>query len=148
LVKEGYTGSPSRPFFPLTEGFAQRSNNSRVGMYGELIVIADTRVFSGPDGASEDVYYQCDAKVRSEACLPVFRPGALNAASRPSAEHGSGGDGGVIGIIDAECWRPNAYPVPSVAGFTEEGAQGPIELLIAACIVLGEADLLMPAASS
>lgn len=81
LVKLAYHGRPSRAEFPLTEAFAETSNNSRVGLSGWGVVIDDVAEWRAQGGS----YYQCDPMVRSEVCLPV-----LDAEGR------------VLGIIDAE----------------------------------------------
>ena len=81
LLKLAYRGAPSRATFPLTEAFAEISNNSRVGLTGWGVVIDDVHAWKA-DGAG---YYQCDPAVLSEVCLPV-----LDAEGR------------VLGIIDAE----------------------------------------------
>ena len=59
-------------------------------------------------------YYTCDAKVRSEACIPIF-----------------GSDGKVIGIMDAEAFAPNVFRPAQKLG-----------AVLAACQQLGESDLL------
>ncbi len=84
LVKEAYVGVFSRAEFPLTKEFAQKSNNSTVGLSGNAVVIADVFAHAGP-------YYKCDGKVRSEFCGPIFH------------------DGEIIGIIDAEAFQPNFF---------------------------------------
>lgn len=81
LVKLAYRGAPSRAEFPLTEGFAAGSNNSRVGLTGWGVVIDDVAVWRDMGGS----YYECDPKVKSEVCLPVLDE-----------------EGVVLGIIDAE----------------------------------------------
>lgn len=81
LVKLAYLGTPSRAEFPLTESFAEHSNNSRVGLTGWGVVIDDVALWQAEGGS----YYQCDPKVKSEVCLPV-----LDASGR------------VLGILDAE----------------------------------------------
>ncbi len=81
LVKLAYMGLPSRAEFPLTEAFAEKSNNSRVGLSGRGLVIQDVVAHADAGGS----YYVCDPKVKSEVCLPV-----LDDAGR------------VLGIIDAE----------------------------------------------
>ncbi len=81
LVKLAYLGLPSRAEFPLTEAFAEKSNNSRVGLSGWGVVIEDIAAWRADGGG----YYECDPKVRSEVCLPVVD------------EHDR-----VLGIIDAE----------------------------------------------
>ena len=48
LVKEAYTGEPSRAIFPLTNEFAEISNNSWVGMKGIGKVIQDVNNYDGP----------------------------------------------------------------------------------------------------
>jgi L-methionine (R)-S-oxide reductase len=64
LVKLSYQGAPSRAEFPLS---------------GQARILNDVHAHIAAGGA----YYECDPKVRSEACVPW-------------------GDGGVQGIIDAE----------------------------------------------
>ncbi|TDR71446.1 GAF domain-containing protein [Paludibacterium purpuratum] len=81
LVKMAYHGRPSRAEFPLTEAFADVSNNSRVGLSGWGVVIEDVAEWRALGGS----YYQCDPTVRSEVCLPVLDD-----------------TGRVLGIIDAE----------------------------------------------
>lgn len=88
LLKLAYRGLPSRAEFPLTEAFAVASNNSKVGRSGRGVVIDDVRQWQSEGGA----YYECDPKVRSEVCLPVF-----DAA------------GEVIGILDAESAQPGFF---------------------------------------
>jgi len=87
LVKVAYVGAPSRAVFPLTPAFARGSNNSLVGLSGDAVVVSDTRALG-----ADDAYYACDGRVRSEFCLPV-------ADAR----------GAVVGIVDAEAWRPRAF---------------------------------------
>jgi len=81
LVKLAYLGLPSRAEFPLTEAFAETSNNSRVGLTGWGVLIEDVAVWRAEGGG----YYECDPKVKSEVCLPVVD------------EHDR-----VLGILDAE----------------------------------------------
>ncbi|MDX2013238.1 MAG: hypothetical protein SFW67_23785 [Myxococcaceae bacterium] len=81
LVKLSARGAPSRAEFPLTDDFEQRSNNVAVARRGTGLVIQDVHAHVQAGGA----YYECDPKVRSEACLPVFAR-----------------DGSVCGIVDAE----------------------------------------------
>jgi putative methionine-R-sulfoxide reductase with GAF domain len=81
LVKLSYLGRHSRAEFPLTEDFAAKSNNSRVGLSGWGAVIDDVEQWCQLGGG----YYTCDPAVQSEVCLPV-----LDA------------EGKVLGIIDAE----------------------------------------------
>lgn len=81
LVKLAARGIPSRAEYPLTDAFAAKSNNVAVALSGTARVIADVKAHASTGGA----YYECDPKVRSEACLPVF-----------------GSDGKVIGVVDAE----------------------------------------------
>jgi putative methionine-R-sulfoxide reductase with GAF domain len=84
LVKEAYVGSHSRAEFPLTEAFAERSNNSTVGLSGEAVLVNDVGDYDGP-------YYECDDRVQSEFCCPVL----------------AGDD--VVGIIDAEAHQPEFF---------------------------------------
>lgn len=93
LVKLAYFGAPSRAEFPLTEAFAAISNNSRVGLTGVAKVINDVTAYVTTGGE----YYTCDPKVLSEACLPLF-----------SAE------GEIVGIIDAEAFRSEAYSIDAL----------------------------------
>lgn len=92
LVKLAYQGTPSRAEFPLTEQFAQLSNNSTVGLSGKAIVIESVENFDGP-------YYECDANVKSEACLPIF-----------DSEFEK-----VIGIVDAESFEDGYFNDEKVA---------------------------------
>lgn len=87
LVKEAYVGAASRALFPLTPEFAAHSNNSTVAMSGDGMHLPDVA------GLDDDVpYYACDARVQSELCLPITTP-----------------EGKVIGIMDAEAWRPRHF---------------------------------------
>lgn len=88
LVKLAYVGAPSRAFFSLTEAFATHSNNSSVAMTRQTVIIHSVR-----DMPHEDPFYVCDAKVQSELCAPICDDAT----------------GEVIGIIDAEAWRPGHY---------------------------------------
>jgi L-methionine (R)-S-oxide reductase len=81
LVKLSYHGRPSRAEFPLTETFAELSNNSRVGLSGWGVVVEDVDAWRAAGGS----YYACDPAVQSEVCLPVIDE-----------------EGRVLGIIDAE----------------------------------------------
>ncbi len=81
LVKLSYVGAPSRAEFPLTPDFAKRSNNVTVALNKKALILADVQAHVAAGGA----YYECDPKVRSEACLPLVSP-----------------QGAVVGIIDAE----------------------------------------------
>jgi L-methionine (R)-S-oxide reductase len=84
LVKEAYAGEHSRAEFPLTESFAERSNNATVGRTGEAVLVDDVDDYDGP-------YYECDDSVQSEFCCPVL----------------AGND--VVGIIDAEAHEPDFF---------------------------------------
>lgn len=88
LVKLAYFGAPSRAEFPITAEFAQISNNSSVAISGHARIIAEVASYVATGGE----YYTCDPKVQAEACLPLF---AAN--------------GDLIGIIDAEAFKPNLY---------------------------------------
>ncbi|SEL57766.1 GAF domain-containing protein, putative methionine-R-sulfoxide reductase [Roseateles sp. YR242] len=83
LVKLAYFGAESRAEFPLTEAFAQGSNNSAVGLSGRGRVINDVAAFVAEGGG----YYTCDPKVKAEACLPLFNEA-----------------GSVVGILDSEAF--------------------------------------------
>src|SRR5206468_690344 len=85
LVKESYLGVMSRPEFPLTQEFAEHSNNSTVGLTGKAVIIQDVRAHAGP-------YYNCDSKVNSELCVPIINQ-----------------NNAIIGIIDAESFKPNHF---------------------------------------
>lgn len=85
LVKESYYGRPSRAEFPLTPEFAQKSNNSTVGLTGKGVLVKDVASYKGP-------YYECDIEVISELCLPIFTKNQE-----------------VVGIIDAESFNLNFF---------------------------------------
>jgi putative methionine-R-sulfoxide reductase with GAF domain len=88
LVKLAYEGVPSRAEFPLTEAFAKTSNNSTVGREGTARVLNDVHAHVKSGGA----YYECDPRVRAEACVPVL-----------------GEAGEVLGIVDAESSTPGFF---------------------------------------
>ena len=87
LLKLAYVGAASRAYFPLTPEFAAGSNNSTVGLKGCTVHIPDVAALRG-----SAPYYNCDGKVRTECCLPIFGEG-----------------GAVIGIVDAEAFAVNAF---------------------------------------
>jgi len=89
LAKEAYVGEPSRAEFPLTESFAERSNNATVGLTGEAVLVDDVAEYDGP-------YYECDESVRSEFCCPIL----------------VGDD--VVGIVDAEAHEPEHFTAERV----------------------------------
>ena len=113
LLKLAYIGSPSRPYFPLTPAFAEGSNNSTVAMSGNAVVYHD--VLALP---IDSPYYVCDAKVRAEACVPIFAPG---------------GSDTVIGIMDVESFTPDVF----------RSAEG-LGAVLAACEQLSQLDMLRP----
>lgn len=86
LVKLAYQGVPSRAEFPLTPEFAELSNNSTVGLTGKPVIIQSVKSHQGS-------YYNCDAAVNSEACLPIFAQGTSD----------------VVGIIDVESFAENHF---------------------------------------
>ncbi|QEL55130.1 GAF domain-containing protein [Chromobacterium paludis] len=88
LVKLAYKGVESRAEFPLTEEFAAISNNSRVGLTGWAVMLDDVAQWREEGGG----YYECDPKVKSEACLPVLHS-----------------DDNVLGIIDAESFQTGHF---------------------------------------
>jgi L-methionine (R)-S-oxide reductase len=94
LVKLAYDGAISRSEYPLTEQYAQISNNVLVGLTGQSKLINNVSEYVEQGGA----YYTCDPKVQSEACLPIF-----------DAEQN------VIGIIDAEAFNNDFFDLPCVA---------------------------------
>lgn len=87
LRKEAYVGRPSRPVFPLTEEFAAMSNNSTAALSGRGILVEDVEEHL----KAGRPYYECDAAVRSELCLPV------NDGNR------------VVGLIDLEAFVPRRF---------------------------------------
>jgi putative methionine-R-sulfoxide reductase with GAF domain len=94
LVKEAYDADPpnhTRAEFPISEEWAQKSNNVKVAISREPVLIQNI-------AEHRDVYYRCDARVLSEFCAPVL--------SRT---------GRCVGIIDAEAHRPYAFSDPCVA---------------------------------
>ncbi len=111
LVKLAYRGTESRAEFPLTREFARKSNNTTVGLTGKGIIINDIERYLWEQGGP---YYQCDSKVHSEACLPIF----------------SGDGEEVIGIVDAESYERNKFSVRELT------------TLVATAIVLE--DLIVP----
>ena len=68
LVKVSYIGRASRPEFPLTAEFAERSTNSTVGLTGRATVIDDVSRHVEAGGG----FYVCDDGVQSEACVPIL----------------------------------------------------------------------------
>jgi|GEM_PF-689950 len=96
LVKLVYRGIASRAEFPLTKEFARKSNNSTVGLTGKAVLINDIEKYLWKQGGP---YYQCDSKVLSEACLPIFDASGTT----------------VIGIIDAESFERNKYSATELA---------------------------------
>lgn len=91
LCKEAYTGRPSRAVFPLTAEFAATSNNSTAVLSGLAIVVEDVEAHV----ASGKPYYECDAEVKSELCLPI--PDLDDPRER------------VVGLIDLESFRPARF---------------------------------------
>lgn len=79
LVKECYLGAPSRVFFPIRPMLAY-STNARVASHRKTHVIDNT--------AAAEAYYQCDARVLSECCVPVIDK-----------------SGDLLGIVDAESFQ-------------------------------------------
>lgn len=67
LVKICYWGAPSRALFPLSPGFARRSNNSRCFLEQQPVLAQDIEQLKR-DGAP---YYECDPEVSSEICIPI-----------------------------------------------------------------------------
>lgn len=90
LAKEAYHGDMSKPEFALTEANALVSNNSRVGLRGEAVIMDDVLGTLAADPNTS--YYTCNPNVDSEFCLPIF-----------------GKNGDIIGIIDAEAWAKNHF---------------------------------------
>lgn len=89
LLKEAYFGEPSRPVFPVTATFAQKSTNSWVGLTGNVRIIDNTHIRDGSVS-----YYECSNKVQSELCAPIFGPYDASVGGCP-----------IVGIIDAESWN-------------------------------------------
>jgi len=106
LVKLAYHGAKSRAEFPLNEAFAAQSNNSTVGLTGEGRIINNIPEYINSGGP----YYNCDPRVKAEACLPLFSRG-------PKA---------VVGIVDAEAWHIDFFSTKTLAP------------LLALCIVVPE----------
>lgn len=90
LAKEAYFGDMSKPEFPLTEENAKHSNNSKVGLTGEAVIMDDVLGTLAAD--PDTTYYTCNPNVDSEFCLPIF-----------------GKNGDILGIIDAEAWVKNHF---------------------------------------
>jgi putative methionine-R-sulfoxide reductase with GAF domain len=87
LRKEAYRGRPSRALFPLTAEFAAHSNNSTAALQRRAVVVEDVEAHV----AAGKPYYECDAEVRSELCIPVVESGVTR------------------GLIDLESFRPNHF---------------------------------------
>jgi len=94
LLKLAYYGAPSRPLFPLTEAFAQTSNNVQVGMTGKGRVINDVPAYLEQGGE----YYTCDPKVKAETCIPLF-----------DDKHQC------VGIVDGEAFTVNFFDQSKLA---------------------------------
>jgi L-methionine (R)-S-oxide reductase len=107
LVKLAYRGLESRAEFPLTEAFAQTSNNSAVGLTGKPRLIQDLHSHRESGGA----YYECDPKIQSEFCLPLF-----NSAFE------------TVGIIDAESTKPSHFTNERLALLTALAIEVPKHL--------------------
>jgi putative methionine-R-sulfoxide reductase with GAF domain len=87
LRKEACLGRPSRALFPLTAEFAATSNNSTAARSGRAILVDDVDAHL----AAGRPYYECDADVRSELCVPIL-------------------DGDrTIGLVDLEAFVPRRY---------------------------------------
>lgn len=95
LVKLAYRGAISRAEFPLTQAFAAQSNNSTVGMNGVAKIIDDIPKYIESGGP----YYNCDPRVKAEACMPLFSPKTRR----------------VVGIIDAEAWKEDFFSKRALA---------------------------------
>jgi L-methionine (R)-S-oxide reductase len=65
LVKYAYSGEFSKAEFPVTEENTKKSVNATVAYYKKLVHIENVETFEG-------AYYRCDAKVKSELCLPLM----------------------------------------------------------------------------
>ena len=104
LVKLAYCGRPSRAIFPLTKEFAAHSNNSTVGLTGKAILVKSVRAHL-EEGKP---YYECDAAVQSELCLPIFS-NRHPEPSRRTVEASLSDLSNVIGIIDLESFRENHF---------------------------------------
>ena len=96
LTKLAYLGAPSRAEFPLTEEFAQLSNNTSVGLSGEKRLINSVSEYRENGGE----YYTCDPKVNSELCWPIFSD--KNAESLQQEPE-------ILGIIDAESFKEHQF---------------------------------------
>lgn len=94
LFKLAYFGAESRAEFPLTEQYAQISNNVQVGLSGTARLINQVQSYVAGGGE----YYTCDPKVQAEACFPILAA-----------------DGQLLGIIDAEAFSENFYNDKNVA---------------------------------
>ena len=108
LTKLAYFGAPSRAEFPLTQQFAQISNNSKVGLTGEERVINDVCAYTAQGGE----YYTCDPKVQSELCWPILTLDLQDKIS-PAAYQ----DEHILGIIDAECFETDCFDAQTQAIF-------------------------------
>jgi L-methionine (R)-S-oxide reductase len=100
LVKEAYLGEPSRPVFPVTDAFAQKSTNSWVALSARGRSIPDTH--HRDEGVT---YYECSGRVRSELCVPILRRRRRGEAETEGGESANQQVWEVVGIIDLESWK-------------------------------------------
>ncbi|MDX2109127.1 MAG: histidine kinase [Verrucomicrobiota bacterium] len=107
LVKLAYYGAPSRAEFPLNPDFARLSNNSTVGLTGRACIIGDVSLHT----CEGNPFYVCDARVQSEACLPILN------------EFGE-----TLGIIDAESFEQNTFGSGMLVPFIAFALEAPAYL--------------------
>lgn len=107
LVKLAWRGSDSRAEFPLTDDFEKRSTNVRVARSGKASLVNDVRAHVAKGGA----YYECDPKVQSELCVPIFD-----------------GNGRVVGIVDAEAVQPGHFSAARIALVSSLAFEAPSHL--------------------
>lgn len=100
LVKEAYLGEPSRPVFPVTEAFAQKSTNSWVALTARGRSIPDTN-----NRGAGVTYYECSGRVQSELCVPILRRRKGDVVSNDPINC----VWEVVGIIDLESWKLNHF---------------------------------------
>ncbi len=73
LLKVAYDGKPSRPWFPLSSKFAERSNNVRAVLSENILLVDDVKAHLAGGGS----YYECDPLVQSELCFPLVHQGKM-----------------------------------------------------------------------
>lgn len=145
LVKEAYVGSASRPYFPLTDAFAAKSNNSTVAMTKKTMVYHHVDAVHDGAGKGEEANGEANTKggtasgqdeaPSSMASSSSSSSSSSSAAAAAGAQPGASPyyvcdtrvqfelcapildsrTGEVLGILDLEAWRPRHLARAGVA---------------------------------